>query len=139
MPKNKKRHASDGEDEVVSPVVKKAKVKTPSKEASPSKPAAAATPAKTTEKKSTEKKNTDGDGNEFWEVSFVSFFCFFFCFLYFPPANLFHQLGNKRRIGTSSFKNTLLVNIREYYEADGEVKPGRKVEPLPPLTTQIPH
>lgn len=125
MPKNKKRHASDGEDEVVSPVVKKAKVKTPSKEASPSKPAA--TLAKSAEKKTTEKKNTDGDKNEFWDVSFVSFLFHFFFTLQFPPANLFHQLGNKRRIGTSSFKNTLLVNIREYYEADGELKPGKKV------------
>ncbi|KAK0741215.1 transcriptional Coactivator p15-domain-containing protein [Schizothecium vesticola] len=100
MPKNKKRHASDGEDEVISPVVKKAKVKTPTKASSPSKP----TPplSKSTEKKSTEKKNTDAEGNEFWE------------------------LGNKRRIGTSSFKNTLLVNIREYYEQDGQFKPGKK-------------
>lgn len=88
MPKNKKRHASDGEDEVISPVVKKAKVKTPSKEASPSKAATpapskpAATPAKSAEKKSTEKKNTDGDSDEFWDVS--SFHPFF----YSPPISI---------------------------------------------------
>ncbi|KAK1836323.1 transcriptional Coactivator p15-domain-containing protein [Podospora conica] len=53
-------------------------------------------PAKTVE------KNTDAEGNAFWE------------------------LGNKRRLGFASYKNTLLVNIREYYELNGDHKPGKK-------------
>jgi hypothetical protein len=71
MPKNKKRHDSDGEDEVISPVVKKAKVKTPSKASTPSKPTSP--PAKGTEKRNSDKKNTDAEGNEFWEVGFLFF------------------------------------------------------------------
>jgi len=130
MPKNKKRHASDGEDEAISPVVKKAKVKTPTKAASPSKPTplpAKSTDKKSTDKKNTDKKNTDAEGNEFWEVGFfLSFLLFCFHLLTFPP-----QLGNKRRIGTSMFKNTPLINIREYYEVNGESKPGKKVESHP--------
>ncbi|KAK5661403.1 hypothetical protein OQA88_11302 [Cercophora sp. LCS_1] len=44
----------------------------------------------------------DGDGNAYWEI------------------------GNKRRVGVSQFNRTTLVNIREYYEAGGELKPGKK-------------
>lgn len=36
------------------------------------------------------------------------------------------QLSNKRRIGISQFKNTTFINIREYYEKDGEMLPGKK-------------
>ncbi|RCI09067.1 hypothetical protein L249_5106 [Ophiocordyceps polyrhachis-furcata BCC 54312] len=45
---------------------------------------------------------TDDDGNPFWELS------------------------NKRRVGVSKFKNACLVNIREYYEKDGKMLPGKK-------------
>ncbi|OCL13580.1 PC4-domain-containing protein [Glonium stellatum] len=44
----------------------------------------------------------DGDGNEYWEIS------------------------RTRRVGISDFKGMALVNIREYYEKDGEMQPGRK-------------
>ncbi|KAK4230215.1 transcriptional Coactivator p15-domain-containing protein [Podospora fimiseda] len=48
-------------------------------------------------------QGTDAEGNNYWE------------------------LGNNRRIGPSKFKNSTLVNIREYYTAaDGEVRPGKK-------------
>ncbi|KAH6844973.1 transcriptional Coactivator p15-domain-containing protein [Chaetomium sp. MPI-CAGE-AT-0009] len=48
-------------------------------------------------------QGTDADGNPYWEI------------------------GNNRRIGSSQFKGTTLVNIREYYTApDGELKPGKK-------------
>ncbi|KXX76283.1 putative RNA polymerase II transcriptional coactivator [Madurella mycetomatis] len=48
-------------------------------------------------------KGTDAEGNAYWEI------------------------GNKRRIGSSQFKGTTLVNIREYYTApDGDLKPGKK-------------
>ncbi|KAK3951973.1 ssDNA-binding transcriptional regulator [Pseudoneurospora amorphoporcata] len=47
-------------------------------------------------------KGSDQDGNTFWE------------------------LGNNRRISSSMFKNTTLVNIREYYDANGKLMPGKK-------------
>ena len=37
------------------------------------------------------------------------------------------QLTSKRRVGISEFKGKFMVNIREYYEKDGEVLPGKKV------------
>ena len=37
------------------------------------------------------------------------------------------QLTSKRRVGISEFKGKYMVNIREYYEKDGEVLPGKKV------------
>lgn len=36
------------------------------------------------------------------------------------------QLSAKRRVTASKFNKMLLINIREYYEADGELKPGKK-------------
>ncbi|KAK6217361.1 putative transcriptional Coactivator p15 [Colletotrichum tabaci] len=41
-------------------------------------------------------------------------------------GNAFWDLSNKRRIGISQFKNTTFINIREYYEKDGEMLPGKK-------------
>lgn len=37
------------------------------------------------------------------------------------------QLSNKRRVGVSQFKSMCLINIREYYEKDGKMLPGKKV------------
>lgn len=31
-----------------------------------------------------------------------------------------------RRVGVSKFRNNTLINIREYYEQDGDIKPGKK-------------
>jgi hypothetical protein len=45
----------------------------------------------------------DDDGNEYWELS------------------------GKRRVQISDFKNMTMVNIREYYEKDGKMLPGKKV------------
>lgn len=55
-------------------------------------------------------QGTDSDGNNYWDI------------------------GSNRRIGSSVFKNTTLVNIREYYHtADGEAKPGKKVPIFMPI------
>lgn len=37
------------------------------------------------------------------------------------------QLSNKRRVGVSEFKKMCFINIREYYEKDGKMLPGKKV------------
>lgn len=37
------------------------------------------------------------------------------------------QLTSKRRVGITEFKGVYMVNIREYYEKDGETLPGKKV------------
>ena len=37
------------------------------------------------------------------------------------------KLSRTRRIGISSFKGNTMVNIREYYEKDGAMLPGKKV------------
>ncbi|XP_057303086.1 activated RNA polymerase II transcriptional coactivator p15-like [Hydractinia symbiolongicarpus] len=36
------------------------------------------------------------------------------------------DLGKKKKVSISEFKGQTYINIREYYEADGELKPGRK-------------
>ncbi|KDR75881.1 hypothetical protein GALMADRAFT_68397, partial [Galerina marginata CBS 339.88] len=38
----------------------------------------------------------------------------------------FIDLGKKKRAVVRSFKGVALVDIREYYGADGEEKPGKK-------------
>ena len=48
-----------------------------------------------------------------------------------------YQIAPKRRVGISTFKSNTLINIREYYEADGEMKPGKKVS-RNPLTSGNP-
>ncbi|KAI6891805.1 hypothetical protein KC318_g13531 [Hortaea werneckii] len=44
----------------------------------------------------------DDDGNEFWEIS------------------------GKRRVQVSTFKGSTFVGIREFYEKDGKMLPGKK-------------
>ncbi|KLU88437.1 hypothetical protein MAPG_07423 [Magnaporthiopsis poae ATCC 64411] len=44
----------------------------------------------------------DGEGNPYWEIS------------------------AKRRVGIAKFNKMVLVNIREYYDQGGELKPGKK-------------
>ncbi|TPX15740.1 uncharacterized protein E0L32_000074 [Thyridium curvatum] len=41
-------------------------------------------------------------------------------------GNPFWELSRMRRVGVSKFRNNTLINIREYYENDGELKPGKK-------------
>ena len=36
------------------------------------------------------------------------------------------ELTNKKRIGIVKMKETLCVDIREYYEDKGEMKPGKR-------------
>jgi len=36
------------------------------------------------------------------------------------------EIGKKRRVTASVFKGQILVDIREYYGADGDEKPGKK-------------
>ncbi|KAI5194888.1 PC4-domain-containing protein [Aureobasidium subglaciale] len=49
-----------------------------------------------------EDKQVDEDGNPYWELS------------------------GKRRVTLSEFKKVHLINIREYYEKDGQMLPGKK-------------
>ena len=42
------------------------------------------------------------------------------------------ELVCRRKANISEFKGKLMVNIREYYEKDGESKPGAKGISLPP-------
>ncbi|PTB38969.1 uncharacterized protein TrAFT101_006996 [Trichoderma asperellum] len=41
-------------------------------------------------------------------------------------GNPFWELSNKRRVGVSEFKKMCFINIREYYEKDGKMLPGKK-------------
>ncbi|KAK5987206.1 Putative RNA polymerase II transcriptional coactivator [Cladobotryum mycophilum] len=41
-------------------------------------------------------------------------------------GNPFWELSNKRRVGVSQFKKMCYVNIREYYDKDGKMLPGKK-------------
>lgn len=47
----------------------------------------------------------DDNGDRYWELS----------------------AGGMRRATVNNFKGTWMVNLREYYEANGEKKPGKKV------------
>jgi hypothetical protein len=40
----------------------------------------------------------------------------------------FWELSKMRRVTISSFRGKILVNIREYYEKDGQELPGKKVK-----------
>ena len=46
----------------------------------------------------------------------------------FPRAILmeFTQLGGKRKITISQWRKQVRIDLREYYEKDGEMLPGRK-------------
>jgi len=44
----------------------------------------------------------------------------------------FCDLGSKKRAGVSSFRGKMMIDVREYYEKDGEMKPGKKGISLPP-------
>lgn len=37
-----------------------------------------------------------------------------------------YELGNNRFVSVSEFKGKMLVNIREYYEKEGKLNPGKK-------------
>ncbi|KDN63238.1 putative transcriptional Coactivator p15 [Colletotrichum sublineola] len=41
-------------------------------------------------------------------------------------GNHYWDLSNKRRVGVSQFKNNTFINIREFYEKDGDMLPGKK-------------
>ncbi|EFQ29029.1 transcriptional Coactivator p15 [Colletotrichum graminicola M1.001] len=41
-------------------------------------------------------------------------------------GNPYWDLSNKRRVGVSQFKNNTFINIREFYEKDGDMLPGKK-------------
>lgn len=63
---------------------------------------------KTTASATSASAGKDKDGNPYWELS------------------------SKRRIGISKFKDMTMINIREYYQKDDDMLPGKKVSP-PPL------
>ncbi|KOS20301.1 putative RNA polymerase II transcriptional coactivator [Escovopsis weberi] len=41
-------------------------------------------------------------------------------------GNPYWELSHKRRVAVSQFKKMCFVNIREYYDKDGKMLPGRK-------------
>ena len=43
-----------------------------------------------------------------------------------PDGDKYIELGKKKRATVRSFKGTPLVDIREFYGADGDEKPGKK-------------
>jgi hypothetical protein len=42
-------------------------------------------------------------------------------------GNTFWEISKMRRVTISEFKGRQMVSVREYYEQNGEVKPGKKV------------
>ena len=42
-------------------------------------------------------------------------------------GEIFWELSGKRRVGLQEFKGKVMVNVREYYEKEGEMLPGKKV------------
>ena len=42
-------------------------------------------------------------------------------------GDTFWQLTKNRRVTVSEFKKNVMVNIREYYDDNGTMKPGKKV------------
>ncbi|CAK7211770.1 hypothetical protein SBRCBS47491_001228 [Sporothrix bragantina] len=41
-------------------------------------------------------------------------------------GNAYWELSKMRRIGIAHFRSTTLINIREYYESGGQMRPGKK-------------
>ncbi|XP_066913422.1 RNA polymerase II transcriptional coactivator-like [Clytia hemisphaerica] len=46
-------------------------------------------------------------------------------------GEVYWELTHNRRVGLSEFRGKMFVNIREYYEKNGELLPGRKGISLP--------
>jgi hypothetical protein len=42
-------------------------------------------------------------------------------------GDVYWQISNLRRVTISTFRGKTMVNIREYYEKDGQELPGKKV------------
>ena len=83
---------------------------------------------KRTKSDSTHTVNTDvqidKEGCEYWEV-----YCTTKQRLPFDPRHTEHdyQISNTRRIQLANFKGNYQIAIREYYEKDGQMLPGKKV------------
>ncbi|OAA62535.1 RNA polymerase 2 transcriptional [Niveomyces insectorum RCEF 264] len=41
-------------------------------------------------------------------------------------GNVYWELSKARRIGIAHFRNNTLINIREYYDSAGQMRPGKK-------------
>ncbi|ERS95921.1 hypothetical protein HMPREF1624_07455 [Sporothrix schenckii ATCC 58251] len=41
-------------------------------------------------------------------------------------GNVYWELSKMRRIGIAHFRSATLINIREYYESGGQMRPGKK-------------
>jgi Transcriptional Coactivator p15 (PC4). len=44
-----------------------------------------------------------------------------------PNGDRYWEISRMRRVTISSFRGKTQVNVREYYEKDGQVLPGKKV------------
>ncbi|KAF9775677.1 hypothetical protein IL306_006204 [Fusarium sp. DS 682] len=76
-----------------------------------------------------ESDGKDDDGNPYWELRALT------CLV---------QLSNKRRVGVSDFSKKTFVNIREYYDKDGKILPGKKgislsIEQYNAFLKAVPH
>ena len=113
MPSVKKRQHRDDDDS--EPDVQQKKVKTGKAERK--------AVAKTATTKTTAVSKSSDAEEPFWQAS--------------PDGNLkLHysetctnpsQLSKQRRVSVNKYNKSLLVNIREYYEKDGQTLPGKKV------------
>ncbi|KAF1810787.1 putative RNA polymerase II transcriptional coactivator [Eremomyces bilateralis CBS 781.70] len=59
-------------------------------------------------------------------------------------GGLFWEISNTRRVTISEYRGKTMVSLREYYEKDGKVLPGRKgitltLEQYSNLVTLLPH
>ncbi|XP_052791859.1 activated RNA polymerase II transcriptional coactivator p15-like isoform X2 [Mya arenaria] len=48
-----------------------------------------------------------------------------------PNGDYSFQIANKRFVTVSEFRGKVMVGIREFYDADGELRPGKKGISLP--------
>ena len=74
----------------------------------------------------------DKEGCEFWPVS-ISLFTVPFHRHRQLTCYTFVQISKDRRIQITKFKGNHQIAIREYYEKDGQMLPGKKVRPLSPM------